>query len=527
MSYRMLVLPPSERTMTPALLRKLREFVANGLTVVGARPTRAPGLKDFPKCDEEVQALAADLWGDCDGAAVTEHVFGRGRIVWGQPIARVLAGLNAPPDFEFKSPDRGQLAFLHRRAGDADFYFVSNQRERFDTLECTFRVSGKVPELWYPDSGRIVTAGVWREQDGRTTVSLPIDPAGSVFVVFRRPVKSTAHLIDATYASAVKRAAPAKLQIRCATYEAIDGSGSLDVTELLQGMVRDGSLRVEAGNVVLGRDPGRFRPKQLRVEYILDGKSGVQIVGEEKILEIGATASAQHPSDFELFADAMGRTKLRASAPGTFEGQNSAGRKQKLVVRDVPAPLTLTGPWELSFPPSWGAPARVNLPALISWSEHADSGVKYFSGTATYRKEIEIPAAMLGDARPLFLNLGKVKNLAEVSVNGKPLGILWKPPFRVDVAGAARSGRNMFEIKITNLWPNRLIGDEQLPADREWGEANQLKSWPQWLLDGKPSPTGRFTFTTWRHWKKDDALLPSGLLGPVTLQPVVEIELNP
>ena len=110
-----------------------------------------------------------------------------------------------------------------------------------------------------------------------------------------------------------------------------------------------------------------------------------------------------------------------------------------------------------------------------------------------------------------------MKNFAEVSLNGQDLGILWKPPFRANLTAAAKPGVNKLTIKVTNLWPNRLIGDEQLPPDVEWKEL-QLKEWPQWLLDGKPSPTGRLTFTTWHHWKKDDALLESGLLGPVTLQ---------
>ena len=153
--------------------------------------------------------------------------------------------------------------------------------------------------------------------------------------------------------------------------------------------------------------------------------------------------------------------------------------------------------------------------------------MKYFSGTATYVKEVEIPAEMLGTGHSLWLNLGQVKNIAEVSVNGKPLGILWKPPFRVDITGAAKAGKNKLEIKITNLWPNRLIGDEQLPPDCEWNENLSLKQWPQWLLDGKPSPTGRVTFTTWHHWNKDDELLPSGLLGPVTLSVAKEIVIKP
>jgi hypothetical protein len=188
----------------------------------------------------------------------------------------------------------------------------------------------------------------------------------------------------------------------------------------------------------------------------------------------------------------------------------------KAEVADVPKPVDVTGPWHLDFPPNWGAPASVTLDKLISWTDHSQAGVRYFSGTATYTREIDISAASLGAERSLWLDLGAVKNFAEVSLNGKPLGILWKPPFRADLTSAAKPGKNHLEIKITNLWPNRLIGDEQLPPDCEWS-GPRLKEWPQWMLDGKPSPTGRLTFTTWHHWMKDDALLPSGLLGPVTL----------
>jgi hypothetical protein len=123
----------------------------------------------------------------------------------------------------------------------------------------------------------------------------------------------------------------------------------------------------------------------------------------------------------------------------------------------------------------------------------------------------------LSTGRELWLGLGNVKNFAEVSLNGKELGVLWKPPFRVNITAAAKPSANKLIIKVTNLWPNRLIGDEQLPPDVEW-DGKKLKTWPKWLLDGKPSPTGRLTFTTWHHWKKEEKLLQSGLLGPVTLQ---------
>jgi hypothetical protein len=107
--------------------------------------------------------------------------------------------------------------------------------------------------------------------------------------------------------------------------------------------------------------------------------------------------------------------------------------------------------------------------------------------------------------------------MAEIELNGKNLGILWKPPFEVDVTDAVKTGTNVLKVKVTNLWPNRMIGDEQLPDDSKRKPNGTLEEWPEWLLQGKPSPTGRYTFTTWRLWKKDGVLQQSGLLGPVKL----------
>jgi hypothetical protein len=126
----------------------------------------------------------------------------------------------------------------------------------------------------------------------------------------------------------------------------------------------------------------------------------------------------------------------------------------------------------------------------------------------------------------VWIDLGAVKNFAEVTLNGQSFGVLWKPPFRVNVTAAAKAGSNKLVVKITNLWPNRLIGDEQLESDREWN-GKELVAWPEWMLEGKPSPTGRFTFTTWHHWTKDSPLLESGLLGPVQIRTAAIIPAMP
>ena len=116
--------------------------------------------------------------------------------------------------------------------------------------------------------------------------------------------------------------------------------------------------------------------------------------------------------------------------------------------------------------------------------------------------------------------------MALAKLNDNDLGVLWKPPFRVDVTECVKPGENRLEIAVANSWVNRLIGDEQLPEDSERNPNGTLKAWPQWLQEDKPSPTGRYTFTTWRLWPKDAPLQKSGLLGPVTLRsiPTVPVE---
>jgi hypothetical protein len=113
-----------------------------------------------------------------------------------------------------------------------------------------------------------------------------------------------------------------------------------------------------------------------------------------------------------------------------------------------------------------------------------------------------------------------------VKLNGRNLGILWKAPFAVDISGVAREGKNRLEVKITNLWVNRIIGDEQLPPDVEWNGAS-LKGWPDWMTKKQPRPkTGRYTFTTWKFWNKDSKLLDSGLLGPVRVRSATPVPIR-
>jgi len=157
---------------------------------------------------------------------------------------------------------------------------------------------------------------------------------------------------------------------------------------------------------------------------------------------------------------------------------------------------TVDGPWKVNFQPDRGAPASISLDKLSSWSDNPDPGVKYFSGAGTYTKTIDVPSSWLENRMHLLIDLGEVKNLAEIAVNGKPLGIVWHAPYRVEATAALRPGANDISIKVTNAWVNRLIGDQQSDA------------------------ATKYTFTIVKPYKSDSTLLPSGLLGPVAIYSV-------
>jgi hypothetical protein len=172
---------------------------------------------------------------------------------------------------------------------------------------------------------------------------------------------------------------------------------------------------------------------------------------------------------------------------------------------------TLDEPWTVSFDPKWGGPESVVFDKLHDWTTDPNLGIKYYSGTAFYRQSFDLPDGVAGNE--LYLDLGRVKHMARVRLNGKDLGIVWAAPWRVDISDAVKSKDNALEIEIVNLWTNRLIGDEQLPYD-----GHEHGRWPDWLLNGKPRTSGRYTFAAQRHYSKNSTLLESGLLGPVTLR---------
>lgn len=214
----------------------------------------------------------------------------------------------------------------------------------------------------------------------------------------------------------------------------------------------------------------------------------------------GKAAEIWHPdtgvTEPASYRTANGRTtvplRLEANDAVFVVFRKAAAAPQRTIKPVMETALaTVDGSWEVAFQPNRGAPEKVTFDALHSWHTDADAGVKYFSGTATYTTTVEAPAAWFKPGANLWLDLGDVKNLADVTVNGKPLGIVWKEPFRINLAGAMKPGANVLVIRVANLWVNRLIGDQQ------------------------PGATKKYTYTARQFYAADSPLLPSGLLGPV------------
>lgn len=422
MNYKLLVLPSSE-TMTLKLLKKIKELAEAGATIVGAPPKKALGLTNYPQSDAEVKKLAAEIWGKCDGLTVKENHVGKGRVVFGKTPEEVLAQMKIDRDFSSEE----FLRYTHRNINGTDVYFVANPKQNTITTTCQFRIQGRQPEIWNPMTGETKKTAQYEEINGAVKMPVTLDPAGSVFVIFRPGNKI-----------------------------------NVSVTKL----TRDG--------------------EKVNTEIYQNNKKGFEM-------------NLRHSGKYNL---------------ATSDGQN-----HNFEITNLAQPFELKGPWEVSFISGMGAPSKTTFDELVSWSNNNEQSIKYYSGAAVYRKNISISKEMLGKNKKLKLDLGKVEIMSEVKVNGKQLGILWKAPYYLDITDALKIGTNTIELKVVNLWVNRLIGDELLPDSSERNQSNggSLVSWPKWITEGKSDPTNRHSFTTWKLWKKDSQLLESGLLGPVRI----------
>ena len=350
MSYRVLVLPARNQISLP-VLKKISELVNAGATVIGPKPTHAETLQNFSNQDAAVRKIAAELWGgkNLDGRVITDKT-----------AREVLLADGILPDCEIQSTG-GDFDFIHRMDDAAEIYFIANRATNAATAVCTFRVSGKAPELWNAVTGERIFAPAYEERNGRTIIPLAFNPCGSWFVIFRE-------------------------------------------------------------------------------------------------------ASSAHPAT----------AKLNAPELQTVQ--------------------ELSGAWTVHFNPKWGGPETAQFDSLVSWLTRPEPGIKFYSGTAVYEKKFAVDNSKFRvQNTKLLLDLGNVREIAEVKVNGKSCGTVWCPPWRVDVTDAVEAGENKLLIEVVNFWPNRIIGDASQPKDQRLTRTNIRK-----LTDKTP-------------------LEPAGLLGPVAL----------
>jgi len=395
--FSILALADEER-IHPEVLLKLKNLSEQGVIIIGAKPERISGHSGDPKLD----GLISQLWTRGNQKYVPGKVYGNA-----EPSA-VLRSLNIVPDFTYLGQDFYELDYIHYTSNDLDFYFIRNTTGEWISRDCGFRQKNKVPEIWNPVTGEIISVPIYHQDDNHINIPLTLAPFGSMFVVFRTGKQTP------TYSRIGKREHPPLL----------DYTG-------------DGICFWEEGSVELVKQD-----------------------------------------------------------------------QQKVISSDLHF-RTLEGSWEIFFPKGWGAPKRAIARELKSWTEFSNDSIKYFSGTATYKKtfQYEVNSTSL-PKKKIYLDLGDLSHVGEVWLNDQRLGICWAKPYRFEITKVLKPGDNVLVVEIANTWSNRLVGDAvtgskytrtNITATNVYGLNHQVFPW------------------------KEVPLIRSGLFGPVriiTLKPV-------
>ena len=490
-------------------VESVARLLKQGAVIVSSKPTGAPGLAGYPESDRSVVESAGKLWG---GQPVCN--VGKGKLYTSGDVQAAIRDLGIKPLVQI----RGAAGIGHsaRQRGEATLVFLANSTAQPANFTASFRISGKRPELWDAEDGSIRMAPVWREIGGRTEVDLGLGGYKSLFVVFRDSPLPADHVV------AVEARGSKALRVIKARFGSPDGARWMDVTDKIAELAAQGAVDIKSVNPgVFGKDPAPNKVKQLELDYELGGKAEKLTVAENQPLSLGTQASA---AGVQWVAAADG--SLTGSAPSALEVECvfASGKRKPLALPEPAAPITLNGLWQVTLDSPVDTKHELTLTSLLDLAGHDEPAVKYFSGTATYRTTFQAPATTRA-----VLNLGQVHNLVRVTLNGKDLGVVWRAPFVVDVSRALKPGGNELELAVTNTWHNRLVGDEQFPADFEWGEdrgekGHALLGYPDWFVKNQPRPqAGRKCFVVWYYHRKDTALLPAGLLGPVVLAPWSEL----
>jgi len=369
LSYSLLVLPDQD-DIPLDILHKLELMVKDGATIIGRKPLTVPGMNNYSEQNRDLSQIVDRMWEGIDGKNKMINNYGKGRVIYGLTAKEVLSTEGIDPDFIHEYPSG--LDFIHRQSGESDIYFIRNTSGKFYSGDCSFRITGKYPELWDPSTGNQVRLEEFIDENGRISMNLDLESGASVFVVF-------------------------------------------------------------TGN-----------------------KRSISVISKK-----------------------------------------TSGADKSTII---------DGNWRVTFPEGWGAPAEASFDRLISWTESDNEGIKYFSGTACYHKTISIQEVDIHNTR-IELSLGEVCDVAEVYLNGKSAGILWKMPYNLDITELVQTGENDLKIEVVNQWVNRLTGDMLSDPGDRFCRTNQPyitrddMGYDNWVEGGDET----FRLKT------------SGLLGPVKL----------
>jgi len=560
-SYRVMVLPQVQ-TMTPALLKKIRDLVKAGATIVGNPPLKSPSLSGYPACDAEVQNLAKDLWGGLEAPAEpTKRTYGQGAIHWGGALSPAMPkppkSMDAltgsqwiwfPEGNPAASAPPGMRYFQRTIEVDAAKALESATASATADNEFTLWINGKKVSEGTNFKTPVVTSLESFLRPGANTISVAVNnvgpaasPAGWIgaFEIaykdgFRSVVKTDANWSAGMAApegweQVATQSADWKPAQVLGTYAMGPwslGGPQIKMPPLFPAYHLTAGILKSMGVVedFTANGPVRYGHRRTadRDIYFVSNRSGASIkadcrfrvtegnpelwnpvTGERRALpqferKDGTTTIPMEFDAFQSFFVVFGK----GQAPALANGKN---------FEETTPMQEISGAWEVAFDPKWGGPEKVTFDALQDWTKRPETGIKYYSGIATYRKTFQI-SGLPSPVSKTYLNLGTVHDMARVKLNGKDLGVVWCAPWQVEITDALKAGDNQLEIEVANRWPNRMIGDKQ-PAD---ANAREVEA-PPGFLGGQKIKTGRYTYCTNDAYKPNSPMLPSGLLGPVSI----------
>lgn len=383
--YRILFLENCKK-ITLNTLKRIYEISKAGVPVVGAKPLELAGYIKSAEDEKTFMKLSDEIWNNTKTYS---------DIKW----KNILGKENISPDFSIAQ--REDIPYIHRIFNNKDIYFFFNPDSVARHFDVSFRVKGKIPELWNPMTGEIIKTAQFKGYGAKTKVRINMEAQESMFVVFRESSKGVPNVYD-------------------------------------EEKLKNG-------------------------DYFLTDKNSLFI-----------------------------KTKSKTSV------------------------LNIEGPWEVEFLKKDGYKSKHIFNQLTDWKDNSNENIKYYSGTAIYRTNFNFKKDLSDTENQYILNLGDVKIVSEVILNGKNIGVDWIKPFEFNITNALVQGENKLEIKITNQWSNKLIGDERF--SKSYKEKCQGTPIMDWYSKNEPMPKGkRTTFCTVSFYKSTDALMPSGLLGPVKI----------